>query len=54
MNALQRDTTLTIRIASEEKAMLAWLAEQAGLNMSDWLRLTIRAAYTEASATEQR
>lgn len=48
MNAVERTETLTIRIAAGEKAMLRALADRDGITVSDWLRLTIRRAYSEA------
>ena len=51
---VDRDKKLTIRIAAEEIAMLAALAEADGVSQSDYVRLFIRRAHAERFPPKQR
>ncbi|MBX3202320.1 MAG: ribbon-helix-helix protein, CopG family [Labilithrix sp.] len=42
---LERSERLNVRVAPEESAMLDALAQEAGLSMSDIVRVLIRDAY---------
>jgi len=44
----KRERVLNVRLAEDETRMVAALAELDGLNISDWVRRTIRVAFRKA------
>ena len=44
----KRARVLNVRLAEEETTMLAALAEQDGLSVSDWVRRAIRTSFRRA------
>jgi len=44
----KRGRVLNVRLTEEETTMVAALAEQDGLNVSDWVRRTIRTSFRKA------
>jgi len=47
----KRERVLNVRLTDEETEMVAALAEQDGLNVSDWIRRTIRTSFRKAFST---
>ncbi|HEX7668382.1 MAG TPA: hypothetical protein VF395_02305 [Polyangiaceae bacterium] len=48
MTERKRERVLNVRLTEEETTMVAALAEQDGLNVSDWVRRTIRTTFRKA------
>jgi len=44
----KRERVLNVRLADEETEMVAALAELDGLNVSDWIRRTIRTSFRKS------
>jgi Arc/MetJ-type ribon-helix-helix transcriptional regulator len=54
MAPTERDTTVTVRMSKDERAMLEALAESVGLSASDIIRQLVRAAHAEKFPPKKR
>lgn len=54
MGTKPRDRVLNVRLIESEAAMLAALAEQEGMSLSEWIRTTIRVQHALAFRGRKR